>query len=162
MVRPIRMDHTNCLQVAIKTLQFRFHALFVEIPRFTIFHITVISGCGYLTCMSLSVIETYDSNLVSTRLHLPHDLRKSVTVLRIWFAQLHLSRNPRKPQLSSTATGSPKVSQSGKKSSFLVTLLCATLVKTFLVFTRLSITLYFLPLAKKKIQFFFTTRAVVR
>jgi hypothetical protein len=23
MFRPIRMDHTNCLQVAIKTLQFR-------------------------------------------------------------------------------------------------------------------------------------------
>jgi hypothetical protein len=25
MFRPIRMDHTNCLQVAIKTLQFQFH-----------------------------------------------------------------------------------------------------------------------------------------
>jgi hypothetical protein len=62
-------------------------------------------------------------------LQLPHDLRKTVTVLGIWFAQLHLFRTPRKPQVSSTATGSPKVAQSAKQASSLVTLLRATVVR---------------------------------
>ncbi len=72
-----------------------------------------------------------------------------VIVLGIWFAHLHLFRTPRKPQLSSTVTGSPKVAESVKQASFLVTLLCATLVKTLLVFTSLSITLYFLHWQKR-------------
>jgi hypothetical protein len=62
-------------------------------------------------------------------LQLPHDIRKTVTVLGIWFAQLHLFRTPRKPQVSSTATGSPKVAQSAKQASSLVTLLRATVVR---------------------------------
>jgi hypothetical protein len=43
--------------------------------------------------------------------------------------QLHLFRTPRKPQVSSTATGSPKVAQSAKQASFRVTLLCASLLR---------------------------------
>ena len=60
---------------------------------------------------------------------LPHDLRKAVTVIGIWFAHLHLFRTPLKPQVSSAATGSPKVAQSAKQASSLVTLLRATVLR---------------------------------
>jgi hypothetical protein len=56
-------------------------------------------------------------------------LRKTVTVLGIWFAQFHLFRTPRKSKVSSTATGSPKADQSAKQASSLVTLLRATVVR---------------------------------
>ena len=38
MFRPIRMDHTNCLQVAIKTLQFNlFSTIFFHLVPYSIF-----------------------------------------------------------------------------------------------------------------------------
>jgi len=54
----------------------------------------------------------------------------TVTVLGIWFAHLHVFRTLLKPQVSSAATGSPKVAQSAKQaSSFLVILLRATVLR---------------------------------
>jgi hypothetical protein len=60
---------------------------------------------------------------------LPHDLRKAVTVLGIWFAHLHVFRTLLKPQVSSAATGSPKVAQSAKQASFFFILLRATVLR---------------------------------
>ena len=53
----------------------------------------------------------------------------TVTVLGIWFAHLHVFRTLLKPQVSSAATGSPKVAQSAKQASSLVILLRATVLR---------------------------------
>ena len=72
---------------------------------------------------------------------LPHDLRKAVTVLGIWFAHLHLFRTPRKSQVTSTATGSSKVSQSSKQASSLVTLLLARQSSVSVLLKRLLVSI---------------------
>jgi hypothetical protein len=66
MFRPIRMDHTNCLQVAIKTIQFNWRSLIVWSPG-VIFHYWIKNFCSlcYVCTRQYRCLFSVDSPCIS-------------------------------------------------------------------------------------------------